>query len=169
MKEQSNKKRILVTIFVILVFLLFLLLACKYSTRERYLSNDPFYGTFNVSSEFAENGNLQKSYPADFLISVDTDTWDEVLLKHAEESGVDTSSESWVYCFSEEKMFHADKIDDEMLVLENGEQIAEFHLEPKKLLFVTYDFDYYVEWRGQKYNLIRTLQGFAFPIKYKVN
>lgn len=136
-----------------------LLIIKTVSEKETYASDDPLYGSF-----IAENlDTTDEIYPADFLLSIGVDTTDETLVKCAEKNQVDLSKGCWAYSFWENKVFKAEKQGDTLQVYEDGKVIGIFTYASTRFLWFNFNEEYTAEWRGEKYDIVRSLQGFAFP------
>lgn len=154
--ENKRRNLLLVGAGVILVIIV-LVIVYHVSQKEKYMSNDPLYGSFVIENKTASQG----SYPADFLLSVDVDINDAYLLKRAGENGVDLTK-CWVYSYDEDKIFPAKKDNSRLLAYENGKVIGTFTYDSSKFLWIDYDKTYTAKWRGKSLELLRCLRGFVF-------
>lgn len=105
----------------------------------------------------------EEIYPADFLISVDGKHQDGGMFSDAKDKEICMKENCWVYCFAENKVFRAEKKNNNIYAYENGSIIGTFEYRIKKTLFIKYDENYTVNWRGCDFSIEKILQGFVYP------
>lgn len=154
--ENKRRNLLLVGAGVILVIIV-LVIVYHVSQKEKYMTNDPLYGSFVIDNKAAS----APLYPADFLLSVDVETDDAYLSKLAGENGVDLTG-CWVYSYDEDKIFPAKKDGQRLLAYENGKVVGTFTYDSSKFLWFEYDKTYTAKWRGTSLELNRSLRGFVF-------
>lgn len=136
-----------------------LIMTYNLSQKEEYMSDDPLFGSFIIDNK----DHSETINPADFLVSIDVTVSNEVLESYAREKHVDISNGCWVYSFEEKTIFKAEKDGDRLRIYDNGKVIGTIKYSCDKILGFSYNQTYEMNWRGEKFELRKELQGFIFP------